>query len=98
MNRKLASPYYKVLVRREESERMEAFEGLLEDLRTFCSEIRGDGPFYFGDEMSMVSARPPAIRGEPQTSRITTLPLTMLRCRHPRGISAKGYINIGLAK
>ena len=33
---------------------MKAFEGLLDDLRTFCAEIRGDGPFYFGDQMSMV--------------------------------------------
>lgn len=55
VNRRLCSPYYAVLVRKDWDERRSAFAGFLTELRRFCNELRqSGGPFFFGDELSIV--------------------------------------------
>ena len=53
MNRRLCSPYYHVLVRREDGERADAFAGLLGSLREFSRGLEAGhsasgGPFWGG--------------------------------------------------
>ena len=55
MNRSLCSPYYTILVRQEAAEREEGHATLLKGLARFSEELalRG-GPFFFGDQVSIV--------------------------------------------
>jgi len=51
VNRDCCSPYYGVLVRKEEDERMEHFNKLLSGLRAFSAELgRTDGPTFLGSD------------------------------------------------
>mmetsp|Transcript_32013 Transcript_32013/g.39275 ORF Transcript_32013/g.39275 Transcript_32013/m.39275 type:complete len:291 (+) Transcript_32013:63-935(+) len=50
VNRECCSPYYGVLVRKDESERREHFDNLLSGLRSFSKELsRTSGPVFLGD-------------------------------------------------
>ena len=55
VNRSLCSPYYTILVRQEAAEREEGHATLLKGLARFSEELelRG-GPFFFGDQVSIV--------------------------------------------
>lgn len=50
VNRNLCSPYYRMLVRTDPTERREAFDGLRRDLAVFAKERKGT--FYCGDTLS----------------------------------------------
>ena len=52
VNKSVTSNYYACLVREDESERAEAFGKILDGLRTFTSESRGE--FFSGDSLSYV--------------------------------------------
>ena len=52
VNRQVTSRYYQVLVRTDAQERREAFAGLLDGLREFTGELRGD--FWGGDSIGLV--------------------------------------------
>lgn len=56
VNKECCSPYYGVLVRKEESERKEHFEQLLKGLRSFSAELaKTPGPLFLADaQMSKV--------------------------------------------
>jgi glutathione S-transferase len=47
LNRDCCSPYYGVLVRNDESERMESFQTLLKGLKSFSKELRKTSGFLF---------------------------------------------------
>lgn len=52
INRSIASPFYTVLVRKEQHERKEAFDKLRANITQFANEI--EGPLYFGNQISSV--------------------------------------------
>jgi glutathione S-transferase len=50
VNRELCSPYYGVLVRKEDEERMEHFESLIKGLEAFSKELKkAPGPLFLAD-------------------------------------------------
>lgn len=51
-NKTLCSPYYRVLVRTDPTERKLAFDEMVEDLRAFERKLAG--PMFFGDRLSLV--------------------------------------------
>jgi glutathione S-transferase len=51
VNRELCSPYYGVLVRKEESEQKDHFDALIKGLTSFSNELeKTDGPTFLADE------------------------------------------------
>ena len=52
VNKRLCSPYYSILVKRDDESRHRAFSGLLESLREFGSQLKG--PLFYGDQLSLV--------------------------------------------
>eukprot|EP00931_Biecheleriopsis_adriatica_P069142 TRINITY_DN43012_c0_g1_i1.p1 TRINITY_DN43012_c0_g1~~TRINITY_DN43012_c0_g1_i1.p1 ORF type:complete len:267 (+),score=52.17 TRINITY_DN43012_c0_g1_i1:46-846(+) len=51
-NRNICSPFYNILVRKDQQERQEAFGKLQANLTEWVKEIKG--PLYFGDTLSLV--------------------------------------------
>lgn len=52
VNKKLCSPYYSILVKRDDESRRQAFDGLLESLREFGAQLKG--PLFLGNEPTLV--------------------------------------------
>jgi len=52
VNKEVCSAYYRVLVRTDEAERREGFKKLLQGLRNFIGEVRGD--YWGGDSLGLV--------------------------------------------
>lgn len=54
VNKRCCSPYYSILVCREDDERRAAHAALLDGVRWFASELPDNKPFFGGDTLSLV--------------------------------------------
>ena len=54
ISKKLEPPYYRLLMKREESERTQAKEDILKGVSTLMAEMDPEGPFFSGSTLSMV--------------------------------------------
>jgi len=54
VDRQICSPFYRVLIRKDQKERDDAFAELLANLRVFAKNIHPQGPFFYGTDLSIV--------------------------------------------
>ena len=54
VGKKLIPPFYRILQRQDEPGQAEAVDELLDGLKTFASEMDSEGPFFLGQQLSLV--------------------------------------------